>query len=107
MVSSELITGESLPMHKKPGDELPAGALNLDGSLVIKATQAAEHSTPARITRLAQEAQVGLQSIASRFPPAPNPCTNPPDIVASASIDSHWHRVEALSCSRARAAKNC
>ncbi|KAK9862975.1 hypothetical protein WJX84_001614 [Apatococcus fuscideae] len=57
MVSSELITGESLPVHKKPGDELPAGALNLDGSLVMKATQAAEDSTPARITRLAQEAQ--------------------------------------------------
>lgn len=60
MVSSELITGESLPTHKKPGDELPAGALNLDGSLVMKATQAAEDSTPARITRLAQEAQVRL-----------------------------------------------
>ncbi|KAK9839980.1 hypothetical protein WJX74_001427 [Apatococcus lobatus] len=57
MVSSELITGESLPVHKKPGDELAAGSLNLDGSLVIKATQAAEDSTPARITRLAQEAQ--------------------------------------------------
>ncbi len=58
MVSSELITGESLPVHRKPGDELPAGAINLDGSLVMKATQAAEDSTPARMARLATEAQV-------------------------------------------------
>lgn len=57
LVSSEHITGESLPVLRQPGDEVPAGALNRDGILVVRAARRAEDSTPARIAALALGAQ--------------------------------------------------
>jgi heavy metal translocating P-type ATPase len=57
LVSVEHITGESLPSLKKPGEDIPAGALCHDGILAIKALRTAEDSTPARIARLARDAQ--------------------------------------------------
>jgi heavy metal translocating P-type ATPase len=57
LVSVEHITGESLPSLKKPGDDIPAGALCHDGVLAVKALRTAEDSTPARIARLARDAQ--------------------------------------------------
>ena len=64
MVSSEHITGEALPRQCRRGDALPAGALNHDGVLVVKAQRPSADSTPARIARLTAEAQVGLARIA-------------------------------------------
>ena len=58
LVSSELITGEALPVRRKGGDEVPAGAVNHDGLLVIKTSQPANQSTPARIASLTRQAQV-------------------------------------------------
>ena len=57
LVSTEHITGESLPVRRKAGDEVPAGALNHDGLLVVRASRPAAESTPARIARLTQHAQ--------------------------------------------------
>lgn len=57
LVSSEHITGESIPVLRKAGDEIAAGSLNRDGLLIIQATRLAEESTPARIAKLAMEAQ--------------------------------------------------
>jgi Cd2+/Zn2+-exporting ATPase len=57
LVSVEHITGESLPSLKRPGDDIPAGALCHDGILAVKALRTAEDSTPARIARLARDAQ--------------------------------------------------
>lgn len=59
MVSSEHITGESLPVLRRTGDEVAAGSLNRDGLLVLRALRPAEDSTPARIARLTLDAQVG------------------------------------------------
>ena len=59
MVSSEHITGEALPRQCRRGDAVPAGALNHDGVLVVKAQRPSADSTPARIARLTEEAQVG------------------------------------------------
>ena len=59
LVSAEHITGESLPVLRRPGDEIAAGSLNRDGLLVVKATRLAEESTPARIAKLTLDAQVG------------------------------------------------
>lgn len=58
LVSTEHITGEALPARRRRGDEVPAGALNHDGVLVVRASRSAAHSTPARIARLTQYAQV-------------------------------------------------
>jgi hypothetical protein len=62
MVSSEHITGESLPVLRRAGDEVAAGSLNRDGLLVLRALRPAEDSTPARIARLTLDAQVGSQT---------------------------------------------
>jgi Cd2+/Zn2+-exporting ATPase len=59
LVSSEHITGEALPVRRKRGEVLPAGALDHDGVLVVRSTCLAQDSTPARIARLTSSAQVG------------------------------------------------
>lgn len=58
MVSAEHITGESLPVLSRVGDEVAAGSLNRDGVLVLRALRPAEESTPARIAKLTLDAQV-------------------------------------------------
>lgn len=58
LVSSEHITGEALPVRRRKGSLLPAGALDHDGVLVVRSTCLADDSTPARIARLTSTAQV-------------------------------------------------
>ena len=50
------LTGESVPVSKKVGDEIPAGALNTDGSLTIKVSKTSAESTLSKIIRLITEA---------------------------------------------------
>ena len=57
MVSTQKLTGEDLPHQAAPGDELPAGAMNCDGVLVLRAVRLSEESLPARIARLTDSAQ--------------------------------------------------
>lgn len=57
LVSVEHITGEPLPVLRRVGDALPAGALSHDGVLVVRVTQTEAESTPRRILRLARDAQ--------------------------------------------------
>lgn len=56
-VSAKHITGESMPFAVAPGRQVPAGALNHDGLLVVRTTHVAADSTPARIARLTSSAQ--------------------------------------------------
>lgn len=51
------LTGENLPQTKKVGDDVPAGAHNQEGALVIKVTHTSADSTLARIIQLVTEAQ--------------------------------------------------
>jgi Cd2+/Zn2+-exporting ATPase len=58
------LTGENMPVTKKPGDDVPAGAQNLEGVLVINVTHTNQDSTLAKIIQLvtnAQEAKPKLQ----------------------------------------------
>ncbi|MGF6227297.1 Cu+-exporting ATPase [Inquilinus ginsengisoli] len=62
-VDESLVTGESLPVAKRPGDSVAAGALNGTGALTLEATAVGEDSTIARIVRLVEAAQSGKAPI--------------------------------------------
>lgn len=58
------LTGENFPISKQIGDEVAAGARNLEGMLVLKVSKTSSDSTLARIIQLvtqAQEARPRLQ----------------------------------------------
>jgi len=56
-VNQAPVTGESVPVEKKDGDEVYAGTINGEGSLVVRVTRLAQDNTIARIIRLVEEAQ--------------------------------------------------
>lgn len=64
------LTGESRPVSKKCGDEVQAGAYNLDGTITVEVTRTSSDSTLNRIIALitqAQEAKPHLQRFLDRF----------------------------------------
>jgi len=56
-VDEQVVTGESRPVVKEPGDAVHAGGLNLDGGLVLRATAPAAGSSLARLIERVQEAR--------------------------------------------------
>jgi len=56
-VNEAMITGESRPVDKAPGDEVIAGTINGDGSLRVRVTAIGDETALAGIMRLVQEAQ--------------------------------------------------
>jgi len=51
-----LLTGESAPVGKRPGEVVAAGSINLDGVLSVQATKSASNSTLSRIIALVEHA---------------------------------------------------
>jgi Cu2+-exporting ATPase len=56
-VNESMITGESLPVEKRPSDKVIAGTVNGTGSLRVEVTGTGEHTALAGIMRLVGEAQ--------------------------------------------------
>ncbi len=56
-VTQAAITGESMPVEKRPGDAVFAGTLNEHGTLEIRATRVGQETTLGQIRRMVEEAQ--------------------------------------------------
>jgi Cd2+/Zn2+-exporting ATPase len=65
-VDQSAITGESLPVHKRPGDQVFSGTLNTTGLLRVRVDRPVHESTLARIIRIVEEARE-QKSRAQRF----------------------------------------
>ncbi len=64
------LTGESVPIPKAPGDDIPAGARNLEAALTIEVNRTSSDSTLSRIINLitqAHEAKPRLQRWLDQF----------------------------------------
>ncbi len=63
-LDESMITGESLPVDKQPGDRVLGGTLNRVGSLRVEATKVGRDTALARIIRLVEEAQAAKPPLA-------------------------------------------
>ena len=63
-VDESMLTGESLPVSKKPGDLVTGGTLNKNGVLTIRAVHVGQDTMLARIIRMVQQAQGSKAPIA-------------------------------------------
>lgn len=62
-VNQAVMTGESLPVDKGPGDEVSSGTVNQFGAFEMKASKVGEDSSIQRMIRLVQSADAGKAKI--------------------------------------------
>jgi Cu+-exporting ATPase len=68
-LDESMVTGESMPVGKGPGDEVIGGTLNTSGSFTFEATRVGADTVLAQIVRLVQDAQgsrAPIQRLADR-----------------------------------------
>lgn len=62
-VDQSIVTGESIPVDKKPGDSVVAGSMNTTGVLIIETSVDGRNTTISRIASLVQKAQTSRAPI--------------------------------------------
>src|SRR4029079_14243020 len=68
-VDQSLLTGESVPVEKRPGDEVAGATVNAGGRLIVRAAKVGADTALAQIARLVTDAQSGkapVQRLADR-----------------------------------------
>jgi Cu+-exporting ATPase len=68
-VDESMLTGEAIPLHKRPGDTVTGATMNTTGSLLIRAERLGAESVLSRIVALVAEAgrtQAPVQALADR-----------------------------------------
>ncbi|MBI2076942.1 MAG: heavy metal translocating P-type ATPase [Euryarchaeota archaeon] len=76
-VDESLVSGESLPVHKRAGDDVVGASVNTNGRLVVAATRVGNDTLLAQIKDLVERAQSGrapiqrlVDAISAKFVPA-------------------------------------
>lgn len=62
-IDQSVMTGESLPVDKQPGDEVQSGTVNQFGAFEMRATKVGEDSSISRMVRLVESADAGKAKI--------------------------------------------
>jgi len=68
-VNESMLTGEPMPVAKKPGDEVIGGTLNTTGSITFRATRVGKETALGQIVQLVEDAQATkapIQRLADR-----------------------------------------
>ncbi|SDS66889.1 Cu+-exporting ATPase [Halopseudomonas xinjiangensis] len=62
-VDESMLTGESLPVSRQPGDRVSAGSMNQDGVLIIRTHAVGQDTMLSRIVRMVESAQASKAPI--------------------------------------------